>query len=253
MSARRRWIGMAIVAIALTSTAAGAPSLLRRWDAFAVDRVEVRGTRYLAAYDALVQSGITRTSNVFDDFEPWRTRLLSHPMVLDARVERHLPSTIRLAIIETEPVALARTPELTPVDARARVLPIDPAAVDLDVPLLAMQSRPNAAGAFTDRGTRDVVKVLAALQQHDARLFSWVSEAGAYQGSVRLELRSPARAEALVSADTQALRLTELQTALADMAARGELPMLQRIDARFHDQIVVAFRSGPGPQAMNGN
>lgn len=236
---RRRWIAIAIVAIALTSTAAGAPMMLRRWDAFAVDRVEVRGTRYLAAYDALVQSGITRKSNVFDDFEPWRAKLLKHPMILEATIERHLPSTIRLSITETEPVALARTPDLTPVDGRARALPIDPALTDLDVPLLSMQSRTNADGVFADAATRKVVNVLATLQQRDTRLYSWISEAGMLNDGVRLQLRSPTHAEALIAADPSALRLKELQVAFADLAARGELARLKRIDARFHDQIVV--------------
>ena len=242
---RRKWLMMAIVAVVLTSSAAGAPSVLRRWSAFSVEHVEVRGTRYLGAYDALVQSGITRSSNVFDDFAPWRSKLLAHPMVLDAKIERHLPNTIRVAITETEPVALARTPELVPVDARARALPIDPAAVDLDVPLLSMQSRPNAAGVFADDATRHVIEILATLQRRDARLFSWVSEAGAMADGVRLRLRSPAGAEALVATNANALRLRELQIALADLAARGELSSLERIDARFHDQIVVKVGTGP--------
>jgi cell division septal protein FtsQ len=238
---RARWIVIGTLAVILTGTAAGAPKVLRRWDAFTVERVEVRGTRYLAAYDALVQSGITRSSNIFDDFGPWRDKLLAHPLVLGAEIERHLPHTIRVAITETEPVALARTPDLVPVDVRGRALPIDPAAVDLDVPLLAFEARPNADGVFADDATQDLVRVLAMLQRRDARLFSWVSEAAPVSDGVRLTLRSPAGAQALLPADARALRLAELQIALADLAARGELNRLERIDARFHDQIVVAL------------
>lgn len=237
----RRWIAMGAIAVILTGSAAGAPSVLRRWDAFAVERVEVRGTRYLAPQEALTQTGITKQSNVFDDFRGWRDRLLKHPLVLDAEIERHLPNTIRVAITETEPVAFARTPDLTAVDARARALPIDPLAVDLDVPLLAMESRPSAGGVFTDAATRNVIAVLARLQHADARLFSWVSEADALTDGVRLSLRSPAGAQALVPADARALRLRQVQIALADLAARGELSRLERIDARFNDQIVVAI------------
>jgi cell division septal protein FtsQ len=241
MNGRRRWFVMGACALVLIATAAGAPNVMRRWDAFSVEHVEVRGTRYLAAYDALVQSGITRESNVFDDFEPWRASLLKHPLVLGATIERRLPNTIRVAITETEPIVLARTPELMAVDARGRALPIDPATVDLDVPLLGMQSRPNAQGEFKDQATRQVIAVLAALQRRDTRLYSWVSEASQMNDGVRLVLRSPAGAQALLTGDAAALRLNELQIALADLAVRGELSRLQRIDARFHDQIVVAL------------
>jgi hypothetical protein len=86
--------------------------------------------------------------------------------------------------------------------------------------------------------------VLAMLQQRDARLFSWVSEASDLKDGVRLELRSPLGGEVLVADNARAVRLTELQVALADLAARGELSQVKRIDARFHDQIVVSLRNG---------
>ena len=242
MNARLRWLLLALGACVLTGVAAGAPRLLRRMAAFNVQRVEIRGTRYLAPYDALVQSGITRTSNVFDEFEPWRTRLLRHPMVLDAQVERELPNTIKVSITEAEPVALARTPSLQPVDARGRALPIDPATIDLDLPVLVRIAGPDASGFFTDRSTRAAIAVLDQLRHQDARLYSWVSEA-APDGSngLLLQLRQPAGAQALVAADPRALRLRELEVTLSDLSARGELSQLKRIDARFRDQIVVSL------------
>ena len=242
MKSRRRWLLLACGAGAVTSLAAGAPALLRRVDSFRVERVEIRGTRYLAAYDALVQSGITRTSNIFDAFDPWRARLLRHPMVLAAEIERELPHTIKVAITEAEPVALARTPDLMPVDARGRVLPIDPAAIDMDLPVLTRQSRPDSTGLFHDAATRHTIAVLDALRSHDARLFSWVSEAAPVgQHGILLRLRQPRGATALVAADPRALRLRELEVTLSDLSARGELSQLKRIDARFREQIVVSL------------
>ncbi|HEY0305259.1 MAG TPA: FtsQ-type POTRA domain-containing protein [Longimicrobiales bacterium] len=239
---RTRWLLLACGACVVTSVAAGAPTLLRRMDAFKVQRVEIRGTRYLAPYDALVQTGITRTSNVFDEFQPWRDRLLRHPMVLAADVERELPNTIKVSITEAEPIALARTPALRPVDARARALPIDPSAIDLDLPLLTRAARPDANGYFSDAQTRDAIAVLNMLRHRDARLYSWISEvAPAGNQGLLLHLRQPAGAKALVADDPRALRLRELEVTLSDLSARGELSQLKRIDARFRDQIVVTL------------
>ncbi len=242
MTTRTRWLLLAGVACVATSAAAGAPKALRRMDAFNVQRVEIRGTRYLAPYDALVQSGITRTSNVFDEFEPWRDRLLRHPMVLAAEVERELPNTIRVSITEAEPVALVRTPALQPVDARARTLPVDPATIDLDLPVLTRSAKPNSKGYFKDRHTLDAIAVLNVLRHEDARLYSWISEAApAGNHGLLLELRQPLGARALVASDPRALRLRELEVTLSDLSARGELSQLKRIDARFRDQIVVSL------------
>src|SRR5690606_15562586 len=103
-----RWLGVAAAAAALSALVAQSPRLLRRLEYFAVDQVEVTGTRYLAPEAALSISGIAAPANVFDDPEPWRQALLAHPLVADARIERRLPGTIILRITETEPVALAR-------------------------------------------------------------------------------------------------------------------------------------------------
>ena len=218
--------------------------MLRRMDSFKVQRVEISGTRYLAPYDALVQSGITRTSNVFDEFDAWRSRLTRHPMVLAAEIERELPNTIKVEITETEPIAYARTPDLQPVDARARALPIDPAAIELDLPVLAFRSNEDAERYFKDAETQRAVAILDALRSRDPRLYGWISEvAPAPNSGMLLRLRQPAGAQALLPADARALRLRELEVALADLGARGELDRLERIDARFRDQIVVTLNS----------
>jgi cell division septal protein FtsQ len=242
MSARRRWVIVAVCAFGVTSVAAGTPGVLRRMEAFTVSHVEIRGTHYLEPYAALVQSGITRHSSVFDDFDAWRSRLLAHPMVLNATIERRLPNTLRVEVTETQPVALARTPDLVAVDARGKALPMNPVGSDVDVPLLTRYTHPNGYGAFVDKPTRETIAVLAMLQHYDARLYSWISEAGPMADhGTRLELRSPQGAEALLPSSPRSLKLRELQTAIADLAARGELSSVKRIDARFHDQIVVAI------------
>ena len=245
MRTRVRLLILAGCASAVTSVAAGAPAMLRRFDSFKVQRVEIRGTKYFAPYDALMQTGITRTSNVFDDFEPWETRLLRHPMVLEAKIERALPNTIKVEITEAEPIALIRTPDLRVVDARARALPVDPAAIDLDVPVLAFGSTEDADGYFKDAKTKTAVAMLQMLRTRDARLYSWISEIGpAGTGGMMLRLRQPNGARVLVSANPRDIRLHELEIALADLSVRGELNQLKSIDARFRDQIVVSLRSG---------
>lgn len=227
----RRWLMVGIGGVVLISTAAGAPAMLRRLDAFNVQRVEVHGTHYMSAYDAVVQSGVTRRSSLFEDFTPWRAKLIEHPLVLEAHIERRLPNTLQVTITETTPVALVRARDLRPVDARMKELPIDPANAALDLPLVT-------------RATKPVIAVLAMLQTRDARLFSWISEAApAHDHGIRLELRNPAGAEILLPEHAQ-VRTDELEVAIADLATRGELPRIKRIDARFHDQVVVSLKNG---------
>jgi hypothetical protein len=262
--------GMLRVAIVLILSAAAlagslqAPKLLRRLDAFAVQQVEVLGVRHLTAQAAVEAAGITAASNIFDDEAAWIEALLRHPLVLDADIERRLPGTVRLSIREAAPVALARTPELRAIDQRGLVLPVDPAADGLDLPVLRVASRISAEGRAADVQTRRIAAFLGDVARHEPGLLGWISEADVHGTAVRLVLRSGADADVLVPAEPTPERLRELHLTLADLAtprftaaaapggdttanarsAAPELSRVKRIDGRYQDQIVVALHRG---------
>jgi cell division protein FtsQ len=261
MKAQLLRIGIVIACAALLVTcAAFAPWLLRRWSAFDVMRVEVEGARHLSAATAVAASGIRRTSSVFDDPAPWREALLTHPLVADAYIERRLPNTIVLRITETTPVAFARTPELRAIDARGRVLPANPAADDMDLPVLTHRTRVSATGIAEDEATLRAAVFLDDVRRHEPGLLSWISEIGAAGDAVRLVLRNATDAEVLVPAKPAPERLRELLLTLGDLslvpvvavsdsapqnaATPTYLSRVRRIDVRFHDQIVVALHRG---------
>lgn len=274
-------IRMALVlagAAILVTTAVFAPLLLRQIDAFSVQRVEVSGLRYLDANGIVAAAGIGTDSNVFDDAWAWRDALLRHPGVRDVSVTRELPGTLHLHVTESAPVAFARTPELRAVDERGFVLPVDPAADGLDLPVISDGTRVSAAGRAADEPTQRVAAFLGLVQRLEPGLLGWISEVGAYGDAVRLVLRNAADAEVLLPARPDAERLRELHLTLADLAApryaadaaggatdagagfvgdgdhratvdgallaEPELARVMKIDGRFHDQIVVALYPG---------
>jgi len=236
-----RWLVLAATAAALVGAGAAAPALLRRSDAFGVRRVEVVGTRFLAPHEALAWSGITAASSVFDDPETWRAALLRHVLVADAQVERRLPGTVVLRVVEAVPVALVAAPELRPVDAAGRLLPIDAAGADLDLPVLAVEPTIQD-GAVADDVALGLIALLAAVQRADPDLAGRISTVEpARGGGVLVVLREPAGLEALLPADGGEPPLRELRAALADLTVRGELAAVRRVDVRFRDQAIISF------------
>jgi cell division protein FtsQ len=257
-------VRMAVVLAGATTLTAGAmhaPMLLERVDAFAVTAVEVAGARLLAAEDVVAIAGITPQSTIFDDPAPWRDALLRHPLVRSVDIERRVPGTVRIEIRESMPVALARTPELRPVDERGMVLPASTAADGMDLPVLMVETRVSAQGRAADRQTRQLAAFLGTVLRTEPGLIGWISEAGVHGNAVRLVLRTAGDADVLVPAEPSAERLRELHFTLADLAApryasvsdsgsggggvvrklAPELSRVTRIDGRFHDQVVVAI------------
>jgi hypothetical protein len=248
-------VAIFVAALAITTLAAGAPHVFRRMDGFVVRHVEVRGTRLLDPAAALAASRIPEHATVFDDFEPWRAALLEHPLVADAAVARRLPDTIVLEIRETLPVALARTPELRPVDRQGRVLPVAP-GVSLDLPVLGGPAPLDDTGRITGDAHHALLATLAIMQELQPAVAAWISEAQTVgRDGVRLLLRWPAGAQILLPHLPEPERLEQLALVLSDLAAtppaagadattRTELARLRRIDVRFRDQVIVSLTGG---------
>lgn len=239
-----RWgIGGVVACGALVLLVSQAPRLLRRLELFRVERVEVIGTRYLAPHQVLAASGITENSSVFDDPAPWLAALLAEPLVAEAEIEREFPGTLVVRVVEVEPVALVATPVLRPVAAGGMILPIEPAAGELDYPIISVGSGVGEDGRLTDGAALALVEALVRLQRLAPAAAARVSVIAPHEGGYRLMLREPARGEVLLPEDFGASGIEQLQLALADLDAKRELPRVRRIDVRFRDQVVVSLTS----------
>ena len=142
---RRGAFGVVVALVVVVLGALGGrhvPEALAHVDAFRVRRVEVEGVRWLDPLEVRRHAAIPDSANVWNDLDSWARTLETHPMVRRASVKRRLPGTIVVTIEEREPLALAATPTLEPVDRDGMILPIDPAAVRLDLPVL----RPEGEG-----------------------------------------------------------------------------------------------------------
>jgi hypothetical protein len=248
------WSGVVVAASVAAGGAVLAPEALRRVDEFHVTRVVVHGAVLLEPAEALVASGITTASSIFDDEEQWIAALRSHPLVREARVERELPATLHVHVEETTPLAFAQTPELRVVDALGHILPIRIEGHDLDLPVLAIRSQLatlEAAAALihgrsflriTDEPSLRALELLAALETLDAELAALVSEATPLPArDVLLTLRAPEGMQLVMRAPATAEQLRAVRLTLAHLrAADDDAALRVRIDARFRDQIIVA-------------
>jgi hypothetical protein len=205
----------------------------------------------MPAESALAATGITDSSSVFEDLDGWTDALRGERMVADARLVRRLPGTVRIEVVEAEPVALIRTPELRPVDARGRVLPISLAGQNLDAPIIAHATELNA-DSIADEATIRLIAALLRIRAQDAALAHDVSEIGpAHGGGLRLRLRWPEHAELLLPVVSDARKLREVRMALEHLRSESTpsigatvtaLERLARMEARYPNELFVLLR-----------
>jgi len=199
------------------------PLLARRMAFFHVHRVEIVGTHYVSASDILARLHVDTLSSVWDPTKPLVARVERHPAVQKAIIHRKLPGTLVVEITETVPVALVAAPGGFRVyDARGVALPIDPASVTVDAPVLMQRDTA-------------LLRLLGAMRIQMPTLYARVStlrRAGRDELILQLE-KEPVRAMQDVTLE----RLADLEPVEADLN-RKQL-RVSEIDLRYRDQVIA--------------
>ncbi len=219
--ARRVLIGAAVAAAVASPFALRAGA--RRMAFFHARKVEIEGTRYIAPDQIIARMRIDTVASIWDDAGIWERRIGSHPEVRDVRISRRMPGTLVVHITEVPPVALVATAAgLAPYDATGRPLPIDPTAVDLDLPVVA--SRDVAA-----------LRLLGDVRQDSPALFARISDVQRLpRGELALQVDS---LSVLAAGDLSAARLSDILPVERDLARRGRRAV--ELDLRYRDQVIA--------------
>jgi len=202
-----------------------APSILRRMDFFRVRRVEIVGAHYVAPSDILSRLNVDTTISVWDPTNPLAARVATYPGIQTAVIRRKLPGTLVVDVTERAPVALVQANGVLRVyDERGVLLPIDPARVTVDAPVV-MQ--------------RDVtlLRLLGAMRAKMPALYARVSSARRDGDALLLQLKNW---QVRVMQDVTLARLADLEPVEADLARRQV--RVTEIDLRYRDQVIARLQ-----------
>jgi len=206
-----------------------APLLLRRLSFFRVRHVQVIGAKYVAPREVLERLRVDTMASVWDPLAPLERRVKEHPLVRDVRVERRLPGTLVVRVVERTPVGLVATPNgLRPYDERGRPLAIDPATADVDAPVIS-----------TGRPDTTILRLLGDARLRAPALYRRLSEIRREgDGSELLVILDSLPVRALPDVTLQ--RLSDLDLVEQDLARRG-LRVVE-LDLRYRDQVIARLQ-----------
>jgi len=171
---RERWLLLgagAVVAVLAT------PVALRHMAFFRVRQVEVVGARYLAPERVVEALGLDPDQNLFDPVDEAERRVEAMPGVVRAEIARRVPGTLRVTVVEREPVGLASNRDgMVPLDCDGVALPYDPAHSGLALPIV-------------ERADSVLLRALCVVRASDSALYAAVQTVRAGGGgSVMLDL-----------------------------------------------------------------
>jgi hypothetical protein len=258
-SSDRRWVqglrkagivgGIVAVLGGIGWLAVSVPLWLGTLEVFRVADVEFEGVKWTPTAELRAALALPDSASVWHDIEPWAQALESHAMILRASVRRKMPSTLVFSVEEREPVALAATPMLEIIDRDGHVLPLDPSALPIDLPIV--HPVPDPAGASDPEAASDPVAVALRLRpgvqavermRADPVFYSDLSEVLVDERGQLTALWGEANTVTFRLSDpVEPGRLHEGLRVLDDALQRFPNRTPREVDLRFVEQVVVRF------------
>ncbi len=170
---RRLWVVGGASCLGILAPVWG-PVLLRQLPVFAVEDMQVNGARFVSNEQVLKLAVLDSDASVWDDMQTVAEAIAAHPLILEARIRRTGIHRLDIDVIEVEPIALAATPVLVPVDASGRRVPIDPASHDVDLPVL-LGGRMSDSDRVEPEAARRALVVLRQLSELDSEFARRIS------------------------------------------------------------------------------
>jgi cell division protein FtsQ len=218
-------------------------SLLLSAEALQITRITVSGNARMSRGEVVaLLDGLRGRSLVTTDLEPWRRKLLMSPWVADAAMRRVLPGTVAVAIVERQPMGIARLGGvLYLIDHEGTIVDqFGPTHSEFDLPIIdGLAATPDNGMLIDEARTALAARLLAALQARPdlARRVSQVDVTDARDAVVILE------------GDTALLRLGDdafvdrLQSYLdLGPTLRERVDGIDYVDLRFDERIYVKPR-----------
>ena len=223
LSRRLKLALVGIAALIVVGSPFWGPLILRRMAFFHVRRIEIVGTKYVAPSDILARLHVDTLRSVWDPTAPLVARVMTQAEVSHVVVHRKLPGTLVIDVTERAPVALVPgNGGFRVYDERGVALPIDPAKVVVDAPVLSL---PDSV----------LLHLLGAMRAKMPAMYARVSAvAPVGTNEVKFELKEqPVRAMKDVSLE----RLAEIEPVEADLGKK-QLRATE-IDLRYRDQVIA--------------
>ncbi len=223
-------VGVIVLLAILMAGAWGTRAGARKLAFFRVSAIEVRGAQYLQPEEIIARLRVDTLASLWDDLEPLRRRMASHPQISSVSIGRKMPGTLVVTVEENLPVALVVTPDgLQPFDSLGMQLPIDPTRQEIDLPVVASNDPV-------------LLKLVGAIRSVEPQLFARIEEVRRTgRDEILLTLSdgpSVLRVRALTGLSV--VRLADIFPVESDLARRQA--RVEELDLRFRDQVIARLQ-----------
>ena len=210
-----------------------------------VKEIIVEGTKVVEKNEVMQISQVKLGTLLYDvDLTQVQRNVLSHLYVKEASVERNIPSSIKISVVERLPLTLVNADEIRYLDEDGFVLPHSISKAVFDLPVLSGVPADVSLklGSRVEQGdVQEALAVLWSAKLLSKELYHLISEVQIRQGDIVLysaEWGIPI----LFGRGEIPNKLARLDTFWNEVVEDQGVQNLQYIDVRYADQIVVRWK-----------
>ncbi len=232
--------------LALLFTVVGLVIFANFWkSSLRVAHVTLTGNRVVEANELFQLANVKHGSLIYDiDLKAVQKNLLSHYYIKEAVVERNLPSTIQLTVVERSPIALVNRPDAVYLDEDGVILPHSISKALFDLPILTgvkLGASISFGSVVQDSDTHEALNILAGAKLVNTELYHLISEIQLRGGHDIVLYTAEGGVPIIFGEGNVADKLVRLDTFWNDVIRQRGLQNLQYVDLRYDDQVVARW------------
>ena len=190
------------------------------------------------------------------DLTAIQKNVMSHYYIKDVVVERNLPNSIHIQVVERIPIVIVNRPETMYLDESGLVLPKSISHRLFDLPMISGISESESLALGSTIKQQDVIEALqlvAAMKTVNRPMYHNISEVQVRNGGDIILYSTEDGVPIIFGRGEMPSKLVRLETFWNDVVDTRGTQLLQYIDLRYEDQIVARWNSEPSAKkACNG-
>ena len=210
-----------------------------------VKKILVSGNRVVETNEILQLSHVKPGAKIYDlDLMVIQRDIESHYFLREVVVERDLPSTLKISVVERTPVAVINVPDLPYLDADGVVLPHSISREIFDLPMvsnLPADLKISVGKTLQNPDITEALNILSTAKMVNKELYYLISEIRLRDGGDVVLYTAEGGIPVLFGRGDSPDKLVRLETFWNEVVRERGTAALQYIDLRFEDQIVVRW------------
>jgi cell division protein FtsQ len=214
-----------------------------------ISQIKIHGNRIVSTNEIIQLTQVHLGAFLYKaDLTGIQRNVMSHYYIKNAVVERNLPNSINIEIVERVPIAMILLSEPLYLDEDGVVLPKSISRKMYDLPMISGIAESESfilGSAITKPDEIEALQLLAAFRSVNRPLYYNISEVHVRNGGDMVLYSAEGGVPIIFGRGELPQKLSRLETFWNDIVRTRGVQYLHYVDLRYQDQIVVRWSTEP--------